>query len=124
MGFRALEEIEAFQLSVDFKRAVYLLVKKHPSANRDFSFRGQLFGAAAGASANIAEGFARQGARVFRQFLTYARSSVAEALTWIDDGVDRNYYPASATRDAVVLGRRTAGAIAALQRSLKPFIKE
>ena len=119
-----MEEIEAFQLSVEFKRAVYLLVRNHPSANRDFSFRSQLFAAVAGASANIAEGFARRRARVFRQFLTYARGSVVEALTWIDDGIDRNYYPPSATRDAVVLGRRTAGAIAALQRSLLPFIKE
>ena len=119
-----MHEIDAFKLSVEFKRSVYSLVKNHPAASRDFSFRDQLFKAVAGAPANIAEGFARNKAKVFNQFLIYARGSVTEALTWIDDGIDRDYYSAPEAHDAIVLGHRAAGAIAALQRSLKPFIKE
>ena len=59
----------------------------HPAADRDFRFHDQLFVAAAGASAHIAEGFSRRTLREFRQFLSYARSSIAEALTWIEDGL-------------------------------------
>ena len=123
MGFSSLGEIDAYNLSVKFKQSVYALVKGHPLANRDFSFRDQLFRASAGAPANIAEGFARRKAKVFAQFLVYARGSVTEALTWIADGVDRNYYSPQEAREAVILGKRTLGAVAALQRSLKPFIE-
>jgi four helix bundle protein len=119
-----LDEIDAFRLSVEFKRSVYRLVRSHPAAGHDFSFRNQLLKAVAGTPANIAEGFARRRAKVFTQFLVYARGSTAEALVWLEDGIDRNYYTADAAREAVALGRRTAGAIAALQRSLKPFIEE
>ncbi len=34
-----------------------------------------------------------------------------------------NYYSPEEAREAVVLGKRTLGAVAALQRSLKPFIE-
>lgn len=122
MGFSSLGEIDAYNLSIDFKRSVYALVKSHPAASRDLSFRDQLFKAVAGPPANIAEGFARRKPRVFRQFLIYARSSITEALTWIADGIDREYYSAAEARETIVLGRRAAGAVAALQKSLKPFI--
>jgi four helix bundle protein len=124
VGFSRLDDVDAYNLSVQFKRSVYALVKVHPLANRDFSFRDQLFKAAAGAPANIAEGFARRKAKVFAQFLVYARGSVTEALTWIADGVDRDYYSSEDANEAVVLGKRALGAVAALQRSLKPFIEE
>jgi hypothetical protein len=55
-------------------------------------------------------------------FLSYARGSAAEAITRLQDGVDRGYFTQAACEDALVLGRRTAAAIAGLQRSLRPFL--
>jgi four helix bundle protein len=122
MGVRSLDELDAYRLSVEFRRSVYALVRAHPAADRDFRFRDQLFDAAAGVAAHIAEGFSRRTLREFRQFLSYARSSIAEALTWIEDGVDRGYFSKTSASAPIVLGRRAAGAVAALQRSLKPFL--
>ena len=123
MGIRSLDELDAYRLSVDFRRSVYALVRAHPAADKDFRFRDQLFQASAGASAHIAEGFNRRTLREFRQFLSYARGSVAEAVTWIEDGMDRGYFSETSAGPAIALGKRAAGAIAALQRSLKPFLE-
>jgi four helix bundle protein len=122
VGVRRVEELDAFRLAVEFRQAVYGLVRQHPNANRDLRFRDQLFDAAAGAAVNLAEGFNRRTLPEFRQFLSYERSSVAEALTWIDGGIDRGHFARASADSAIALGRRCAGAIAALQRSLKPFL--
>ena len=122
MGVRRVEEILAYQLSLEFKRSTYAVVTTHPAAARDLRYRDQLYAAASAVTANIAEGFGRRTAREFRQYLSYARSSVAEAMMWLEDGMDRRHFPAEAIKEALTLGRRTAFMIARLQRSLAPFI--
>src|SRR5688572_30509594 len=122
MGVHRVDELLAYQLSVEFKRAAYELVKAHPAAARDFGYRDQLFAAASAVVANITEGFGRRTAREFRQYLSYARSSAGEAMMWLEDGVDRRHFPPEAITEALALGRRTAFMIARLQRSLAPFI--
>ena len=59
-AFAGCEELLAYQLSVDFKRAAYELVKTHPGAARDLRYRDQLSSAASAVTANIAEGFGRR----------------------------------------------------------------
>ena len=80
MGVRQVEELLAYQLSVEFTCSVYALVSGSPAASRDLRYRGQLFSAASSAAANITEGFVRRTAKEFRQYLSYARSSVAEGM--------------------------------------------
>ena len=110
------------RLSLDFKRSVYALVRRFPSAARDLRYRDQLFGAAAAAPANIAEGSWRRTAREFRQYLSNARGSLTEGKMWIEDGVDRGYFPADEIQEPLILCRRAGQMIARLQRSLIPFI--
>jgi four helix bundle protein len=122
VGVRSLEELVVYQLSVEFKRSIYGLVRRTAAAERDSRYRDQLFDAVLSVSANVAEGFARRSTNDFCLFLSYARGSAAEAITRLQDGVDRGYFTQAACEDALVLGRRTAAAIAGLQRSLRPFL--
>jgi four helix bundle protein len=123
VGVRRVEDLVVYQLSVQFRRAVYHLVRQHPSAGRDLRYRDQLFDAVLSASANVAEGLGRQTTRDFSLFLSYAQGSVAESMTRIEDGVDRGHFTLQSVQETLVLGRRTAAAIAELQKSLRPFMK-
>ena len=124
MGVRRLEELEAWQLARAFKLEVYELVRANVDARSDLRFRDQLFAAARSAEANVEEGFHRYGAGHMIQFLSYARASIGEAIGWLRDGTDRGYYGEKQAAAALTLGARAAGAIAALQRSLRPFVKK
>jgi four helix bundle protein len=122
VGVRRIEDLVAYTLSVELRRAVYQLAREHPAVNRDYRYRDQLFDAVASAPANIAEGFGRRTTVEFCRFLAYARGSVAETQNWLQDGADRGYFSEMAAADANTLARRTAAAVAGLQRSLKPFL--
>ena len=121
LGVRTIDELVVYRLSLEFKRAAYRLVRGSP-ADRDLRYRDQLFEALLSVSANIAEGFGRRTTGDFCLFLTYARGSLAESMTRLEDGVERGHFTASACQDAIILGRRTGAAIAALQKSLRPFL--
>ena len=122
MGVRRIEDLVAYTLSVELRRAVYQLARAHAAVSRDYRYRDQLFGAAASTAANIAEGFGRRTTVEFCRFLAYARGSVGETQNWLQDGVDRGYFSEAAAADAITLSRRTAAAVAGLQRSLRPFL--
>ena len=92
MGVRRLEDLHAFQLSVEFKRGVCQLVDASLRARSDWRYRDQLFDAALGGESNIAEGWRRNTASEMAQFLRYAMASLAEADRRLRDGVDRNYF--------------------------------
>jgi four helix bundle protein len=122
MGFSKIEDVIAYQLARAFKLRVYQLVRAHPDAYRDLGYREQLFDSARSGESNVREGFKRYKAPVFYLFLSYARSSIDEAVGWLADGVDSNYFTAAEIAPVAALGYRAIGAAAALQRSLKKFI--
>jgi four helix bundle protein len=119
MGVRRIEDLVAWQLARDFKRAVYQLVRAHPGATRDLPYRDQVFAAVSSVEANLVEGFHRYARGEFVRFLSIARGSLAEAQTWIRDGIDRGHFDEPACQQALTLGRRSGAAIAALQRALR-----
>jgi hypothetical protein len=98
MGVRRVEELVAYQLSLQFKRRVYALVRTHSQANRDLRYRDQLFDATSGVPARSPRGSAG-GPRG-----------------------DSSHFSAGECVEAFTLGRRSAAAIAGLQRSLRPFL--
>jgi len=100
---------------------VYRLVRSHPAAHQDLRFRSQLFDAASGGEANIAEGFYRYGGREFRQFLRYALASIAEAELRLKDGADRGHYPAEACSSALRAATHCRAVTIRLFNSLEPF---
>jgi four helix bundle protein len=123
VGVRRIEDLVAWQLSREFKLAVYRLVKDHPRASSDLRYRDQLWQAASSGEANVDEGFHRYTAGEFVRFLSYARASVHEAVRRVADGIDRGHFTPVECDATLVLGRRAAAAIAGLQRSLKPFTR-
>ena len=123
VGVKRAEDLIALQLAREFKRLVYRLVASSPDAKSDFRFRSQLFDAVASTEANIVEGFHRRTAAQFDQFLSYARGSHAEAMTRLQDGIDRGYFRAKDCEAALMLGKRCGMAILRLSQSLEPFIR-
>jgi four helix bundle protein len=123
MAVSHVEDLVAFQVAREYKRAVYALLLAHPGVDADRRYASQLRDAASGVEANIAEGFHRRRAGEFRQFLRYAIGSLAEAQVRLRDGVDRQYFSETACEAVLLLGRRTDAICESLHRSLAPFIK-
>ncbi|MFA7253523.1 MAG: four helix bundle protein [Patescibacteria group bacterium] len=74
MTISNFEELKVWQESIDLASFCYRTLKDC----RDYSFKDQLCRAVVSISNNIAEGFARQGDKEFKQFLYIAKGSCAE----------------------------------------------
>lgn len=90
MGFRSIEEIDAWQRARAFKIAVYALVEAG-GLSRDFKLRDQLREAAAAAPSQISEGFGRFDPVDFARFVKMARGSIHECRNHLIDAVDRHH---------------------------------
>jgi four helix bundle protein len=123
MGAKNLDELRAYQKARAFKLEVYRLVDESLEAQRDRKFISQLMEAAASNEMNIREGFRRFRAAEMAHFLSVALSSLAEALGWIQDGIDRRYFRAEDCVRALELGDASDKTTLALHRSLQPFIR-
>ena len=123
MGAKNLNELRAYQKAHAFKLEVYRLVDDSPEAKRDWKFRSQLMEAAASNEMNVREGFRRFRAAEMAHFLSFALSSLAEALGWIEDGIDRRYFRREDCAHALVLGDASDKTTLALHQSLQPFIR-
>jgi four helix bundle protein len=123
MGVRRVDELFAFQLAHEFKLEVYRIAHATPSVIKDFRFRDQLFDSASGVESCIAEGFRRRSAAEFARFLRYALSSLEEAVTWLQDGVDRGHFQQPTIAPAGALAKRCRAASEALYRTQQGFKK-
>ncbi len=124
MGFRSLEEIHAYVLTREFKLRVYRLIRSSPEARSDWRFRSQVREALSGAESNIVEGFRRWLAPEFAHVLGFARASLQEGLTRLQDGIDREYFEPPDCVEARRLGERALGATTNLQTSLRRIAEE
>lgn len=118
MGVRRINDLIAWQLAVEFKEAVYKLVKDSESARRDFRYRDQIFDAIRSTASNVNEGFHRYGRREFIRFLGIARASHAEAEDHVRDGITCGYFTAETAAPALLLAKRCSMAILRLIQSL------
>jgi four helix bundle protein len=84
------EDIEAWQLGRELKRQVYACSKRGEFA-RDFALKDQIRRAAISTTANIAEGFEREGNREFVQFLSTSKGSCGEVQDHLYTALDENY---------------------------------
>lgn len=84
------EDIEAWQLGRELKRAIYAMSKKGEFA-KDFPLRDQVRRAAISVTANIAEGFERGGNREFVQFLSTSKGSCGELQDHLYTAADEAY---------------------------------
>ena len=121
MGVKRLEDLVAFRLALEFKRGVYAIVRKSPQAWNDLRYRSQLFDAASGVEANIAEGWKRFSAGDMALFLRYALSSLEEAKRRLKDGIDRGYFTDSDCSEILVIGYCCGAATMGLWKVLQEF---
>lgn len=77
MKINSFEDLEVYQLSIQFTRDIYKIVKTLPFSEK-FNIANQLIRAAASIGANIAEGFGRNSTKEFVKFLYIARGSLLE----------------------------------------------
>jgi four helix bundle protein len=84
------EDIEAWQLGRELKRLVYRTSKTGEFA-KDFALKDQIRDAAISITANIAEGFEREGNREFIQFLSTSKGSCGEMKDHLYTALDERY---------------------------------
>ena len=121
VGVKRVEELIVFQLAHEFKIEAYRLTRASVEAHRDLKFWSQLFEAAGGVEACIAEGFRRWNASEFAQFLRYALASLDEGELRLKDGVDRGHFTADAMGPACHLAKRCRVAALRLHKTQVVF---
>jgi four helix bundle protein len=89
-GWRSVDEIIAYQLSVKLRDKILALANGPPIA-KDFDFKDQIVSAAASAPSNISEGFDLYGHGRFAYHVEVAMASLAELKNHLDDGRKRGY---------------------------------
>jgi len=93
-GNRGHYGLEAWKLSRELVRNVYLLTKTFPK-DELFGLTAQMRRAAVSVPSNIAEGAARTGKKEFAQFLNIARGSLSELETQLLIATDLGYLEAN-----------------------------
>ena len=114
------EDIEAWQLGRELKRSVYQCSKVGEFA-RDFALKDQIRRAAISVTANIAEGFEREGNREFIQFLNTSKGSCGEVQDHLYTALDESYVTPKQFDElygkAAAVGRKIGAFMKYLQQS-------
>ena len=87
---KKFEDIQAWQKGRELKQAVYRCTKRGEFA-KDFALREQIRRAVISITANIAEGFERDGNRELTQFLSISKGSTGEVQDHLYTALDENY---------------------------------
>lgn len=87
---KKFEDIQAWQKGRELKQAGYRCSKSGEFA-KDFALREQIRRAVISVTANIAEGFERDGNREFAQFLSISKGSTGEVQDHLYTALDEKY---------------------------------
>ena len=85
------EDLEVWQEARSFAKKIFEITHD-PGFPKDFGYINQINNAAGSLMDNIAEGFERNGRKVFVQFLSISKGSAGEVRSQIYRGFDRNYF--------------------------------
>lgn len=116
--FKTFEEIEAWQKARLLVSEIYAMTNQGAFA-KDYALRDQIRRAGISIMSNIAEGFGRDGAREFVQFLSIAKGSVNEVKAQFYVALDQGYISQRDFDSASVLIAEIAGQIGGLMRYLQ-----
>ncbi len=118
--FRGFEEIEAWRKARELTKKIYT-VSSRGMFSKDFALRDQVRRACISVMSNIAEGLERGGTKEFRQFLSIAKGSIAEARSQIYVAQDQGYLSEVEARDlldnAAEVARMLYGLMKYLQKT-------
>jgi four helix bundle protein len=112
------EDLECWKRGRRLRQALYRLTRQK-SFETDRSLVGQIRRAAQSVTANIAEGFEREGNREFIQFLSQSKGSVGELKDELYTALDENYITQSEFDAAYVLAEETTRLIGGLMGYLR-----
>ena len=118
MPLYKLEELVAYQLSMDLKRQVFALIYNSP-AQHDAKLAGQISDAVSSLPSDISEGYYRFNPAEFATFVKYSRSSLQEVRTRLPDGVAKRYYTQEDIDEMLTLADRLAKVLGGLYFSLR-----
>jgi four helix bundle protein len=93
--FRCFEDIDAWKKARQLTDTIFQLTKSGPFS-RDYALRDQVRRACISTMSNIAEGFERDGAKEFVQFLSMAKGSLGELRSQLYIALDQKYVDAEA----------------------------
>ena len=91
-SFTTFEDLEAYQVAREFRKAVYGVTRKLPSFER-FELASQIRRAAVSLTNNIAEGHGRYHYLEQIKFTLQARGSLQELIDDLNVCLDENYLP-------------------------------
>ena len=117
-GWKSVEEIVAYQLAVELRDEIIRLTMGGPVTS-DFKFRNQIRDSAASATRNLSEGFDRYRHPEFAHLASVAKSSLAETMTSLEDGLQRHYFTKSDTARLLRIAERAKKTTAGLIRHLR-----
>lgn len=112
------EDLECWKAGRKLRVLAYQFTKTRPFSS-DFSLVDQIRRAAQSVTANIAEGFEREGNREFIQFLAQAKGSVGEVKDHLYAARDENYITQADFDTAYALADDTTRLIGGLMSYLR-----
>ena len=118
MSIKKFEEIEAWQLSRELTKQIYIETKKSPFS-RDYGLRDQICRAAISVMSNIAEGFNSGSRTEFARFLSYAQRSCSEIQSQLYVALDQEYINKQRFQELYELAGKTAAKIGAFIKYLR-----
>jgi len=120
--FNRFEDIEAWQLARSLCKEIYHLTFDGMFA-KDFALRDQIRRASGSVMDNIAEGFERDGANEFKQFLSIAKGSAGEVKSQLYRALDCGYITQVQFDDLSGKATQIGGKLSNLMKYLKttPF---
>jgi len=90
MKVKTFEELEVWQKARRLAQTIYERTQEAPF-DKDYSLKDQINRAMGSVMENIAEGFERDGAKEFAQFLSIAKGSAGEVRSQLYRANDRGY---------------------------------
>jgi four helix bundle protein len=84
------EDIVAWQKAREMTKEIYRISKNGPFF-KDFGLRDQIRRASTSVMSNVAEGFERDGAGEFHEFLSIAKDSIGEVKSQLYVAIDQEY---------------------------------
>ena len=112
------EDLECWKASRRLRQIAYRYTRQKPFSS-DYALVGQIRRAAQSVSANIAEGFEREGNREFIQFLSQAKGSVGEIKDELYTACDEAYISQADFDAACALAEDTTRLIGGLMSYLR-----
>jgi four helix bundle protein len=112
------EDLECWKSGRRLRQAAYRFTRLKPFTT-DYALVGQIRRAAQSVTANIAEGFEREGNREFIQFLAQAKGSVGEVKDELYTALDEHYITQADFDSAYALAEDTTRLIGGFMSYLR-----